>query len=103
MVLADYRMALAGPQGSLDWATLAGRTDSQVGLQVGLEKAVPAGSEPGCTVNLEHTVKPQEQEDATCPHAHCCSLRNNSWLCTRIRAQDIKDYVTKMYICVSVS
>ena len=81
MVLADCRMALAGPQSSPGWAVPAGRTNSQVGLQVGLGKAVPAGCEPGCMVNLEHTDKPQEQEGAKCPHAHQADPGNHTREC----------------------
>ena len=79
-------MALAGPQSSLDWAVPAGRTDSQVGLQVGLGKAVPAGSEPGCTVNLAHTDKPQEQEDAKCPHADQADPGNHTRECRPVHS-----------------
>ena len=81
MVLADYRMALAGPQSSLDWAVPVGRTDSQVGLQVDLGKVVPASSEPGCTVNLEHKDRPQEQGDAKCPHARQADPENHTRGC----------------------
>ena len=48
--------------------------DSQVGPQVGLGKAVPAGYKPGCMVNLEHINKPQEREGAKPPRARRTDL-----------------------------
>ena len=82
MVLVDYRMALAGPQSSPGWAVPAGCTDSQVGLG----NAVPAGCEPGCTVNLEHTDKPQEQEGAKCLHARQANPGNHTRECRPVHS-----------------
>ena len=86
MVLADCTMALAGPQGSLGWAVPVGHTNSQVGPQVGPGRVVAAGCKPGCTVNLEHTDKPQEQEDAKCPHAHQADPGNHTRECRPVHS-----------------
>ena len=71
-------MALVGQHDSLAWDAPVDHKDIQVGPQVGLGKDVPVGYKHGCTVNLEHKDKPQEQVDAKSPRALYTDLGNHT-------------------------